>query len=162
MASSVNDLFKSSSFSLESRMVTNGIKENVLCDGSYRRFGIDPSASCSRCPVPSDAKERTRIRQFHDDPGRSACNNAPVQWRPRMANLLKRFILSTILIFIASFSSIPDVYARQETNGPMPRSTISLAIALPKTTLAVPEQEALVRKYCVVCHNDAHMNGGLS
>jgi hypothetical protein len=34
--------------------------------------------------------------------------------------------------------------------------------ALPSDAMPAPQQNALVQKYCAVCHTDAHPNGGLS
>jgi hypothetical protein len=48
-----------------------------------------------------------------------------------------------ILVLIAGLSFNPIAYAGQ-------------------ATLAVPQQNELVAKYCAVCHYDAHPNGGLS
>src|SRR5271170_536036 len=40
----------------------------------------------------------------------------------------------------------------------------SLAVSVAVATGAMPasQQNAVVQKYCAVCHNDAHLNGGLS
>jgi hypothetical protein len=38
----------------------------------------------------------------------------------------------------------------------------AVSLAAPGTAMPVAQQNVLVQKYCAVCHNDAHMNGGLS
>jgi hypothetical protein len=38
----------------------------------------------------------------------------------------------------------------------------AVPVALASGAMPVPQQNALVQKYCAVCHSDAHMNGGLS
>jgi hypothetical protein len=38
----------------------------------------------------------------------------------------------------------------------------TVGVALADEAMPVAEQNALVRKYCGVCHSDAHMNGGLT
>src|SRR5580704_9067755 len=38
----------------------------------------------------------------------------------------------------------------------------AVPVAAASETMPVAQQNALVQKYCAVCHTDAHMNGGLS
>lgn len=38
----------------------------------------------------------------------------------------------------------------------------AVPVALASGAMPVSQQNALVQNYCVVCHNDAHLNGGLS
>jgi hypothetical protein len=40
--------------------------------------------------------------------------------------------------------------------------TASVPVAAASDTMAVAQENALVQKHCAVCHNDAHVNGGLS
>ena len=62
-------------------------------------------------------------------------------------------------------AGIPDFVRTASLQSPDPGSEVSLATgspAVPSPTLPSPALTAVVRRYCVVCHNDALLTGNLS
>ena len=65
-----------------------------------------------------------------------------------------RAIIS-VVAFGAVLSSHPAAYGQGETTQAPPAIRVNAA-------MPTAQQNALVQKYCEVCHTDAHLNGGLS
>jgi hypothetical protein len=66
------------------------------------------------------------------------------------------------VVLIAALSLSPSAYAQVAKNQVPIGGPLAVPVALPGVAMPFPQQNALVRKYCAVCHDDTHLNGGLS
>ena len=109
----------------------------------------------------SEAADRNATRGLHV-PGDRAADRGRQGYEP-LARLTRNWPNRPRNAEKPAGASFQDVACRHNLWRPAwPLRLAATPAAIAGDAMPVPQQNALVQKYCAVCHDDAHRNGGLS